>query len=138
MSGHDDLVARARERAEGSPIPADWGHRIALDENEEFVGRWRGETVDEQNVDDRGDPRRIFLLWDEDRQQCFSRFYAALGREIDRVKPGIGDVIAIFRGADYPTAKGSGYSFGVETAPSDEPLPEAEDNELEPAEDMPF
>jgi hypothetical protein len=125
MSGYEDLLRRARECAESevSLIPAPWGYRIVLDEDESFVGRWRGETTDPLNVDDKGKPRRIFLLWDAEGQRCFSRHYAALGREINRTRPQIGDTIVIYRGADYAGQEGPGYSFGVETAANGAPLP---------------
>jgi hypothetical protein len=119
-----DLLARAKERAESSPtpIPDEWGYRLALDEGEYFNGRWRGETVDEENNN-----RRVFLLWDQEGQRCFSRFYVALAREIDRVKPEIGATIVIYRGDDYLGQHGPGYSFGVETEANRAPLPGAED-----------
>jgi hypothetical protein len=122
----DDLLARARGRAEVSPVPDGWGYRVVLEEGDWFYGRWRGETIDEHSTDDNGNPRRIFLLWDEHDRLCFSRYYAALGREIDRVKPEIGCSVAIFRAADYVGQKGTGYSFGVEVEPNDAPLPGTE------------
>ena len=79
MSDRDQLIAAATERADTTPIPQDWGYRVALEPGDSFVGRWRGETVDEEH-----EGRRIFLPVDEDDQPCFSRFYAALGREIDQ------------------------------------------------------
>jgi hypothetical protein len=112
----------ARQRAEISPIPDEWGYRIALDEGEHFVGRWHGETVDEQN-----DNRRVFLFWDQQGQRCFSRFYVALAREIDRVKPEVGATTVIYRGADYAAQQGTGYRFGVETEANKDPLPDAAD-----------
>jgi hypothetical protein len=122
MSGDvEGLIGRAKERAEASPVPDEWGYRIVLDEGEHFAGRWRGETVDELN-----DNRRIFLFWDPDGERCFSRTYAALAREIDRAAPQIGVTIVVYRGDDYLGQQGTGYSFGVETEPNEEPLPEAE------------
>jgi hypothetical protein len=112
----DELIARARERANASPVPDDWGYRVVLDQSEAFVGRWRGETVDELN-----NGRRVFLLLDGDGERCFSRYYAALGREIDRVKPEIGCRIVIVRSEDYVSQGNTGYSFGVAT--NDAPLP---------------
>jgi hypothetical protein len=114
----EDLVERAKERAEASPVPDSWGTRVTLAENDAFVGRWRGEAIDEAH-----DNRRIFLLWNEDGEPCFSRQYAALGREIDRAAPAIGCTIVIYRSADYVGQQGTGYSFGVETEPNDAPLP---------------
>jgi hypothetical protein len=118
MSRHD-LIARAQARAEARPVPEEWGAFIEHVAGETFVGRWRGETVDADREN-----RRIFLLWDEDGEERFSRSYAALEREIDRVRPVLGCTIAIHRGDDYTTKSGTtGYAFGVETEPSDEPLP---------------
>jgi hypothetical protein len=114
-----DLLSRTKERAEASPVPEEWGYRVQLDEGEHFIGRWRGETIDEANEN-----RRIFLLWDEDCEPCFSRFYAALGREIDRAGPSVGDTIVVFRGKDYIGKEGTGYAFGVETEPNEAPLPD--------------
>jgi hypothetical protein len=114
-----ELIARAKERAESSPTLGSWGYRIALDPQDVFVGRWRGETTDEDN-----DDRRIFLFWDQDGQPCFSRFYAALGREIDRASPSLGDRIAVYRGDDYNSSQGTGFAFGVECEPNDDPVPD--------------
>jgi hypothetical protein len=119
MSGYDELIARAKERSEASPVPEEWGYRIKLEPNDVFTGRWRGEVADEQN-----DNRRVFLLWDEAGEKAFSRFYAALGREIDRVKPKIGETIVIYRGEDYVGQQGTGFAYGVETEPNDAPLPD--------------
>src|SRR5262249_22235628 len=123
----DRLVHLARQRAESSPIPEEWGYRLVLEVGESFLGRWRGETVDAKNTDDAGNPRRIFLLWDEHGERCFSRFYAALGREIDRAKPGTGDTIVIYRGDDYAGAQGTGYTFGVEAESNNAPLPDTDE-----------
>ena len=84
MNAKEELLARAKERAEAPAIPSEWGYRIALDEGEHFTGRWRGETTDPDNVDKDGNPRRIYLLWDEAGTSCFSRNYTSLAREIDR------------------------------------------------------
>jgi hypothetical protein len=118
----DRLLELARRRAESSAIPDEWGYRIVLDEGEDFVGRWRGESADEENNN-----RRVFLFWDQQGQRCFSRFYVALAREIDRAKPEVGATIVIYRGADYHGKNGTGYSFGVETEANEAPLPDAVD-----------
>jgi hypothetical protein len=140
--GWDELLARATERAEASPIPSEWGYRVALDEGDSFVGRWRGETEDPDNVDKQGRPRRIFLLWDTDGQPAFSRSYAALNREVDRVRPNVGDRVAIARAADYTSAEGTGFSFGLEADPCDHPLPDDPSPGEPPAaadpDDLPF
>ena len=124
MSDRDDLITRATERSEASPVDESWGYRLKLDEGEAFVGRWRGETVDEQN-----DGRRIYLYWDADGQRCWSRHYAALGREIDQAQPLVGCTIAVVRGPDYTSEKGTGHSYGVVTEPNDEPLPDYDDDD---------
>ena len=124
----NDLIAKARARAEAGPNPTEWGYRVQLDVAESFVGRWRGETVDADN-----DGRRIFLLWDADDGPCYSRSYAALAREVDRVMPTVGCTVAVFRGPDYIGAQGTGYAFGVQTEVNDDPLPAAGDGD-----DIPF
>src|SRR5262245_34622041 len=114
MTGHDDLLTRAQERAESKPIPVEWGsYRIQLDEGDSFIGRWRGSATDELN-----DDRPIYLFWDENEEPCFSRSYAALTREIDRAAPAVGDTIVIYRGADSVAQSGTGFAFGVETEPN--------------------
>jgi len=126
MTDHDDLVTRAKERAESKAIPDEWGYRVALEEEEAFLGRWRGDAVDEAN-----DDRPIHLLWDEEGQLCFSRHYAALERELERCRPlELGSTIVIARGANYMTryddpGEASGHTFGEIVEPSTEPLPAA-------------
>jgi|SRR6516165_770785 hypothetical protein len=132
MTGRDDLIGRARERAEASPVPDFWGYRLALEPGDAFVGRWRGETTDEANED-----RRVFLFWDEDEEVCFSRLYTALGREIDLAAPTRGCTIVIVRGDDYTAAQGTGYSYGVVSEANDRPLPE-ETAQRELGVDFPF
>jgi hypothetical protein len=129
----DDLILRAKERAETTPAPNDWGYRLILDPGDGFVGRWRGETTDLGN-----EGRRIFLFWDADGERCFSRFYAALGREIDRAEPEIGTTIVVYRGDDYLGAQGTGFSFGVEIEPNDAPLPESADDYADEDDSIPF
>ena len=122
-----------RRRAPATPpTPTEWGYRVSVDEGKSFYGRWRGETTDEDNGN-----RRILLVWDEDGQRCFWRFYAALGREIDRVQPSVGCSIAIFRGDNYKTqydadGETSGHAYGVEKEPNDAPLPQAGDGDAFP------
>jgi hypothetical protein len=118
MSGYDELVAKAKAAAEALALPEGWGYRIVLEPGESFVGRWRGETADEQNGG-----RRVFLFWDSAGERCFSRTYAALAREIDRAAPQLGMTIAVFRGDDYASQQGTGYAYGVETEPNDAALP---------------
>jgi len=135
-----DLMARARERAEaqGQGGSDDWGYRLALEEGGEFLGRFRGETTDPNNADQNGNPRRIFLLWDEHNQRCYSRSYAALNREIDQNYPSIGATIAIVRGKDYVSANGTGYSFGVVTEANPHALPSEIVLDGSDGDDIPF
>jgi hypothetical protein len=114
----DDLVARARKRAETSSTPSEFGYRVVLRELDHFVGRWRGETTD---PDSEG--RRIYLLWDEGGNPCFSRDYVSLGREVDRVRPEPGDLVVIARGSDYLSQQGRrGFRFVLEKQSCDESL----------------
>jgi hypothetical protein len=122
-TARDDLISRARERAEAPPIPEEWGYRIALEEGESFVGRWRDRTVDEDN------DRPIYLFWDESGEPCFSRHYASLERELNREDPAVGATVVIYRGDNYKTqyddeAEKSGQSYGVTVEPNDDPLPD--------------
>jgi hypothetical protein len=119
-----ELLSRAKERADTRVVSGEYGYRVALEEEESFLGRWRGKAVDENWTP----AREVYLLWDSDDQPCFSRYYAALGRELERVKPAVGDRVAIYRGVDYTTQDGNtGYSFGVEAEPCEDPLPGADD-----------
>ena len=124
-SGRDDLIARAKTRAESPATPEEWGYRVTLDEGESFVGRWRGRTVDEDNEN-----RSIYLFWDESGEQCFSRQYASLERELDRENPADGATVVVYRADNYKTqhddeGEASGQSYGVTTEPNDNPLPGA-------------
>jgi hypothetical protein len=92
-TARDDLISRAKERAESPPTPEEWGYRIVLGEGESFVGRWRDRTVDEDNND-----RPIYLFWDDAGEWCFSRHYASLERELTREDPAIGATVVIYRG----------------------------------------
>lgn len=131
--GWDDLLARARDRAaQTAATPDEWGYRVQLEPGDTFVGRWCGETTDLGN-----DGRRVFLLWDSDGEACYSRFYAALGREVDQARPTVGDTVAIARGNDYVSAHGTGYSFGLVVEPNGAPLPGAA-KEAGSGDDIPF
>ncbi|HEY3205757.1 MAG TPA: hypothetical protein VGJ58_02280 [Gaiellaceae bacterium] len=137
MSGverkREEMIARARERAETPATPGEWGYTILGSEHDEFVGRFRGRTTDPENN------REILLFWDEAGQLCFSRYYTALDRELNRAQPEVGDRVYIYRGANYKTSydeagEPKGRSFGVEVEPSSEPVPEAGASE----DDLPF
>ena len=127
---NDDLVRRARERAETPPVDPEWGYRVQLAPGEWFEGRYRGETDDPDNLDNDGNPRRIFLFWDSiDGRRCWSRTYTALAREFDRARPTKGYTIVVFRGSDYASGKGNpGQSYGVEIEPNSDPLPDDDKN----------
>jgi hypothetical protein len=131
VNGRDELIARAQDRASAPAVDESWGYRIKLEQGEAFVGRWRGETVDEDH-----DGRRVFLFWDETGHRCFSRSYAALDREIDAVTPTPGSTVVVARGNDYSGEKGTGFSFGVIVEPNDAPLPE--DDAADPEDGIPF
>jgi len=135
MSGVDDLFAQARERAATKATPEDWGRRITeLDEEESgFTGRWRGESVDEENG------RPVYLFWDDDGARCFSRYYTSLGRELEQAVPNKGDRIVLFRGVDYTTKSGnSGFSYGVACEPSSDPIPDEGEATAPAEDDVPF
>jgi hypothetical protein len=123
VSGRDDLIARAKERAETPPTPEEWGYRVQIEEGESFVGRWHTETVDEDNNN-----RPIYLFWDESGEPCFSRHYASLERELKREDPAVGATVVVYRGDNYKTqyddeGESSGQSYGVTSEPNDDPLP---------------
>jgi hypothetical protein len=122
MSDRDALIRRAQARASASATPDEWGYRVQLGVGDSFTGRYRGETSDQAS-----DDRRVFLLWDDDGDPCWSRSYASLGREMERARPTIGDSIAIVRGEDYPTGYGNpGQSYGLEVESCADLLPETE------------
>jgi hypothetical protein len=133
MSGRDDLAARARERAHGSAVPEDWGKLVEIPEDDDFVGRYVTDTSDE-----RWDPPRpVFLLVDADGGRCWIPGRYRLVQEMERVKPGRGADIAIFRDFDIETKNGTMHVYGVEAEPNDAPLP-GESSQLGDDEDMPF
>ena len=137
MSGRDDLAARARERAQGSAVPEDWGNLLEIPEEGDFVGRFVTDTTDE-----RWDlPRPVFLLVDSDGGRCWIPGRYRLLQEIERVKPGRGADIAIFRDFDIETKNGAMHVYGVAAEPNDAPLPGEpvdESSQLGDDEDMPF
>jgi hypothetical protein len=123
----DDLVAQAKARAEGGgAVDESWGDLIQLDEGESFVGRYRGHANDPKH------DRLIYLFWDVEGAPCWSRYYAALGRELEGAAPMIGDRVAIHRGPNYKTGHEEpgeppkGQSYGVVCEPSSDPLPDEE------------
>src|SRR5689334_12969738 len=136
MSLSDDLFAEAAKRAAARITPEEWGYRIDLAPGEHFDGTWIGETVDEEH-----DNRVVYLLRDASGEPCWSRSYAALTREFERLNPQPGWLVVIVRGDDYTTGNGTGYAFGAAAAPpSPSPIGSATPHGEEPAadEDMPF
>jgi hypothetical protein len=124
-TSREDLLGRARERAEGASVPETWGTLLELEEDGgSFVGRYLGDAVDE-----RWDPpRRVFLFTDEEGEACYMPSRYRLEQEIGRVEPGA--TVAIYRGEDYTTKDGrSGHSYGVETA-SGEAGSSADDSDI--------
>jgi hypothetical protein len=135
MSDHDDLLSRARARAESSRTPDDWGSQMETAENSGGRLRFRGETVDEFRHDHEGNPRRIFLWWDEDGNLVWTPPWYQLVQEVERIRPQVGDTVGFWRGADYQTKNGGpGFSFGLEKESNDEP-PQGVSSVLE---DVPF
>ena len=117
MTLTDQAQANAAERDGG-----EWGYRIQLEPSETFEGRWRGETL--ATGGDYGD-QTLFLLWDNDGAACYMRGHASLVRKVESVAPSVGDSVAVFRGTDYQSAGGTGYSYGVAAEANGSPLPEA-------------
>jgi hypothetical protein len=133
----DDLITRARQRAESGGVDESWGTLLDLEEDETFDGRYRGATTDPDNG------RAIWPLWDQDDELRWSRNYASLEREMEKAAPSIGDRIVIYRGDNYKTAydgdKGpKGRSFGVVCEPSDRPLPASVDASGDTVDGIPF
>jgi hypothetical protein len=133
MADRDEMLLAAKQRVaelgEGFEIPPHWGELLELDEDGgEFFGRYLGKDVDKSK-----DPaREVFLFLDEDGERCWSRYYFRLGQEMAEV--GIGDLVAIYRGADEAFTTKSGeertaYTFAVVSRPCADPLPDDEPTE---------
>ena len=116
----ESLRDRARE-SERERDGGGWGRRVQLEPGETFEGRWRGETT--ATGGDYGD-QRLFLLWDSDGAECYLRGHASLVRKVEAVAPSVGDSIAVYRGGDYSSAAGTGYSYGLAAEPCFDALPE--------------
>jgi hypothetical protein len=130
----DDLAARAKERAQGSAVPEDWGKLLEIPEDGVFVGRYVADASDE-----RWDPPRpVFLLVDADGGRCWIPGRFRLVQEMQRVKPGRGADIAIFRDFDIDTKNGTMHVYGVEAELNDAPLPGEPAGQVEDSEEMPF
>jgi hypothetical protein len=116
-SGRDELIARARERSEGSIAPEEWGELLELDEDGgSFVGRYVGQAVDE-----RWDPpRTVYLFIDEQDAPCYMPTRFRLEQEMSRVA--VGETVAVYRGPDVETKAGNTvHTYGVESEPAAEP-----------------
>jgi hypothetical protein len=130
----DDLIARAKERAQGSAVPEDWGELLEIPEGGDFVGRYVSDASD-----GRWDPPRpVFLLVTADGERVWIPGRYRLVQEMERAKPGRGDDVAIFRDADIETKNGTMHVYGVEAEPNDTPLPGEAASQLGADEDMPF
>jgi hypothetical protein len=120
-----ELRERAAQRAQGSGLHDEWGEKCPLEETgDEVFARWRGEVADEAY---EGYSRRVFLLWGEDGQPLWVRGKWALCLEIDKwLQDGLdaGWEIVIVVGDRWEGQSGtSGFYYGVEAAPCDDPLP---------------
>jgi hypothetical protein len=125
MLSKEELFERAKAASENQGVGDDWGEQIELEEGGGyFEGRYRGETTDPVNVGGDGQPRRVYLFWDEDNHPRYMRDRTKLSQEIDRVNPNVGDVVAIYRAANTITGSGNTmHIYGVMSEPSDAPLP---------------
>src|SRR5262245_46287794 len=119
MSLADQARDNAAERDGGG-----WGYRIALEVDEAFTGRYRGEEL--VTGGEYGD-QTLFLFWDPDGSLCYMRGHASLVRKMQQAGPSIGDDIAVHRGSDYESSGNTGYSYGVAREPNSDPLPEPPD-----------
>jgi hypothetical protein len=118
------LRDEARENAKVAPEGQN-GYRVSLDVDEDFEGRWRGETTEDGQFGEQ----RVFLLWDQFGSRCWIRgSHVSLARKIDDLSPQVGDRVCIYRGEDYQGSQGTGYSYGVSKTSSDDPLPEDDDD----------
>jgi hypothetical protein len=141
-ANRDEMLQAAKQRAgeldEGFEIPAHWGELLELDEDGgEFFGRYLGKDVDKS----KDPPREVFLFLDENGERCWSRYYFRLGQEMADV--GIGDLVAIYRGADVPFTTKSGeerttYRFAVVSQPCADPLPGDDPAEQSPEDEFGF
>jgi hypothetical protein len=136
VSGHGDLIARAKANTEGVVVPESWGEVVELEEDVGiFIGRFRG-----QDTDNRGNP--VFLFWDEDHSLRFLWPAYRLTQEMEKAQPNLGDTVCIARGANYKTrfdeaGDATGKAYGVSVEPNDEPLPGRDDDEADP-DGLPF
>lgn len=117
----ETLADRAKRNA-SEREGGEWGYRVALEVGETFEGRYRGTEL--ATGGDYGD-QTLYLFWDHDGASCYMRGHASLVRKVESAEPGIGDTVAVFRADDYQSAGGTGYTYGIAAEPSDAPLPES-------------
>jgi hypothetical protein len=115
----DDLLNRATENV-SERVDGDWGYRVALDPDETFLGRWRGETTTSTDYGEQP----VYLLWDQEGAECY--LYGGrvdLDRKIRAAAPIEGDSIGIARGEDESANGRTVHRFGIATETNMEPLP---------------
>jgi hypothetical protein len=141
MSDRDELRRRARENAQKTPLPEEWGTAVSLEVDDEFEGRYRG-----RDTDQRGNP--VYLFWDEDGELRFFWHAYRLEQGMDNEKPEVGDTVFVFRDENYETrfdktGEASGIAYGVAVERNEAPLPDAAASKPEPGpsedgDDIPF
>jgi hypothetical protein len=120
VTDYDDLRRRARENAQGTPIPEEWGTSVSLEVGDEFIGRCRGKDVDQRE-------KPIYLFWDDDEEPRFFWHSYRLEQGMEREGWSIGDGALIFRTDNYETrydkpGEPTGLAYGVAIERNDEPL----------------
>jgi hypothetical protein len=120
QSSKADLLRQAQQRSEGASADPSWGELLELEEDGgSFVGRFRGEALDERF----DPPRKIFLFLSEEGEAVYMPGRFRLEQEMEGVA--VGDDVGVFRGPNYTTAAGNeGHSYGVASQSNEEPLPE--------------
>src|SRR5262245_28810140 len=99
MNTEEPLLAEARARlAELDEADEDdLGDRVELEPGDGFAGHWRGEGVMRTK---EGEEIPVYLLREREGRLRFHYRNAALVREIEELRPEVGDEIAIVRGED--------------------------------------
>jgi len=112
------------------------GESIDFAADPQFRGRWRGVG----QLETKRGPTDVYLLWDLTGARRFAFAQAGLVREIDEVRPGIGDEVLILRGPARAFEKDgeqrSFFPYAVRTRACSDPLPEAA--AAVPDDDIPF
>lgn len=125
--GWDELVeetrrALAEQEAEEVEQSEQLGESVELDEGEAFTGRFRGYG----KAFTRNGEREVALVWDADGKRRFFWPKARLTRELDELRPAVGDEVAVVRGADIPSSdpdRNPTQRFAVRVRPCGDPLP---------------